>query len=144
MLRTLLFGAVMAVLLSGCATMGGSGQKDMEIQKMRNQISVMNSQLQAKDEEIAGLRSDAGRAQEEMVTSSNDSAASGEDREVKSRPTIKQIQKALKNSGHYSGSVDGHYGKQTKEAVKDFQKANNLKPDGKVGKKTWRALRKQL
>ena len=124
--------------------MGGSANKDMEIQKLKNELSVVNAQLQAKDEEISGLRSDASRSQEETSSASNDYAAGTEKKEVKSRPTMKQIQKALKNAGYDPGSIDGRYGKKTKDAIKDFQKSKNLKPDGKVGKRTWRSLRKYL
>jgi peptidoglycan hydrolase-like protein with peptidoglycan-binding domain len=36
--------------------------------------------------------------------------------------------------------VDGKMGKQTRKAVRDFQRANGLVVDGKVGKKTWSLL----
>lgn len=54
--------------------------------------------------------------------------------------TVKTIQKKLKNWGYYKGSVDGIFGKKTKDAVKYFQKKNNLTADGIVGKKTLSAL----
>lgn len=38
--------------------------------------------------------------------------------------------------------VDGDFGPKTKEAVIQFQKAHNLKPDGIVGPKTWEELLK--
>lgn len=56
----------------------------------------------------------------------------------------KDIQKALKNAGFYTGTVDGKIGPRTKKAVMEFQKANGLKADGKVGPKTWAALEKYL
>ena len=56
----------------------------------------------------------------------------------------KQIQTALKNAGYYQGAIDGKMGKNTRQAIKDFQKANNLPADGKVGKKTWLALKGYL
>ncbi len=54
--------------------------------------------------------------------------------------TVKTIQQKLKNWGYYNGSVDGIFGKQTKEAVKYFQRKNGLVVDGIVGKKTLAAL----
>jgi hypothetical protein len=60
------------------------------------------------------------------------------------KPTVKEIQLALKNAGFYAGEVDGKIGPKTKAAIEEFQKANNLKPDGKVGPKTWVSLSKHL
>lgn len=37
---------------------------------------------------------------------------------------------------------DGVFGSKTEAAVKEFQKANGLTPDGVVGVRTWRALNK--
>ena len=54
--------------------------------------------------------------------------------------TVRTIQQKLKNWGYYKGSVDGIFGKKTKEAVKSFQKKNGLSADGIVGKKTLSAL----
>lgn len=53
---------------------------------------------------------------------------------------VKQIQKALKNKGYYTGSVDGIFGRQTTAAVKKFQKAVGLKVDGIVGPATLKKL----
>jgi len=60
------------------------------------------------------------------------------------KPTTHEIQTALKNAGFYSGTVDGKKGPMTKKAVEDFQKANGLAADGKVGLKTWALLSKHL
>ncbi len=60
------------------------------------------------------------------------------------KPTTREIQTALKNAGYYMGTVDGKKGPQTKKAIEDFQKANSLPTDGKVGTKTWAALSKYL
>ena len=50
------------------------------------------------------------------------------------------VQTKLKNWGYYSGSVDGIYGTQTKNAVISFQKKNGLTADGIVGNATYKAL----
>jgi peptidoglycan hydrolase-like protein with peptidoglycan-binding domain len=60
------------------------------------------------------------------------------------KPTGIEIQGALKNAGFYTGSVDGKLGAKTKKAITEFQKANGLSADGKVGPKTWSILSKHL
>src|SRR3990167_954947 len=56
----------------------------------------------------------------------------------------KQIQRALKKAGFYQGPIDGKIGTKTKEAIIKFQKANGLKADGIVGKRTSAELNKYL
>lgn len=53
---------------------------------------------------------------------------------------VKQIQTKLKAWGYYTGVVDGIYGKNTSNAVKNFQKKNGLTADGIVGTQTLKAL----
>lgn len=60
------------------------------------------------------------------------------------KPSGKEIQTALKSAGYYSGPIDGDIGLKTKKAIEDFQQANGLAVDGKVGRKTWAVLSKSL
>jgi peptidoglycan hydrolase-like protein with peptidoglycan-binding domain len=60
------------------------------------------------------------------------------------KPTANEIQTALKNANFYSGPIDGEIGPVTKKAIEEFQQANGLKADGKVGTKTWAVLSKYL
>jgi len=60
------------------------------------------------------------------------------------KPTGIEIQTALKNAGYYTGLIDGKIGPQTKKAIEEFQKANGLQADGKVGPKTWSVLSTHL
>lgn len=53
---------------------------------------------------------------------------------------VREIQTKLKNWGYYSGSVDGVYGAETRNAVISFQKKNGLTADGICGTKTLAAL----
>jgi peptidoglycan hydrolase-like protein with peptidoglycan-binding domain len=136
---------VFAVSLSGCAT--ARKQKDLEIQGLRNQISVLESQIRSKDEEISNLKESLAKAPSEKETSQVLTKQTGRKKvigEVKSRPNAKQIQIALKNAGFDPGSIDGRIGKQTRDAIKAFQKAHNLPVTGKVGKQTWNLLREYL
>jgi len=121
-------------LLSGCATT--SKQKNLEIQGLRNQVSVLESQLQAKDVQIAEL-------QQSLMDAENLKAAQAPKNigETKSRPKVKKIQQALRNAGYNPGKIDGKMGSKTREAIRSFQRANGLSVDGKVGKQTWELLR---
>ena len=64
--------------------------------------------------------------------------------QTKKQSRTKQIQIALKNSGLYSGEIDGKMGPQTKKAIKAFQKSKDIEADGVVGRKTWKELQKYL
>jgi Flp pilus assembly protein TadD len=126
------------VSLSGCAT--SARQKDLEIQRLRNQVSVLQTQLDQRQEETAVARSAVKPKVVSMPMRSSKKVIG----EAKLRPSIKQVQIALKNAGYYSGAIDGKLGSQTRDAIKAFQRANNLLADGRVGKKTWSLLRDHL
>ena len=58
--------------------------------------------------------------------------------------TIKQVQWALKRAGFYQGKIDGRFSRNTKIAVRAFQKSKGLNPDGIVETKTQEELNKYL
>lgn len=62
----------------------------------------------------------------------------------KSTDRAKQIQAALKNAGFYKGGIDGKIGPRSKAAIKAFQRAKKLNPDGVAGAKTWEELKRYL
>ena len=53
---------------------------------------------------------------------------------------VKQMQARLKELGYYNGSVDGDFGGGTEEAVRLFQRQNQLDVDGIAAKMTFAAL----
>ena len=63
---------------------------------------------------------DAG-SQQEMVISAEE---------------IKRAQEALKAKGHDPGAISGRMHAKTQEALREFQRANNLTPTGVLDKKT--------
>ncbi len=54
--------------------------------------------------------------------------------------TVRKIQQKLKQWGYMEESADGTYGYKTWDAVKKFQRKNNLKADGVAGTKTLEKL----
>jgi len=59
---------------------------------------------------------------------------------IENRLNVKLIQEILNVAGFKTGSVDGKYGPQTNQAVRDFQKNYALKIDGKIGYKTLKKM----
>jgi len=57
-------------------------------------------------------------------------------RAAQQQPTIeryKEIQQALADKGYFRGPVDGAWGADSVEALKRFQREQNLEDDGKIG-----------
>ncbi len=61
-------------------------------------------------------------------------------RGLKDSAAVRLIQSRLKELRFYAGSVDGDFGASTEAAVKAFQSANGLTPDGHVGGGTFSRL----
>lgn len=122
--------------LMGCTTVK---KKDLEAQGLKNQVQVLQMQLQDKDQEIMNLREafDNERKEKDLL---NKKLTTMQIRKEAKSPNTKQIQIALKNAGYDPGPIDGKMGAKTREAIKAFQQANGLIPDGKVGKLTWNIL----
>ena len=146
-LAVLTVGFVFLLGLSGCAT-GKRKQMEMENQGLRNQVSVLQSQVQSKDEELNSLKDQLAKSSEvtttKEVTVSKKSAKNRGYVSKKPRTREMEIQIALRNAGFDPGIIDGKISKQTVSAIKDFQKANHLKVTGSVNRRTWRHLKVYL
>jgi peptidoglycan hydrolase-like protein with peptidoglycan-binding domain len=129
--KTLIFliAGIFTLTLAGCAT---APKQNSQVDGLKNQITTLEDQLKSRDEEIVNLKDELAKA----VPVSESVAA-----ELSVKASPKAIQTALQNSGYYNGPIDGRLGKQTREAIRAFQKANNLKADGRVGQKTWSILK---
>ncbi|MDD5897129.1 MAG: peptidoglycan-binding protein, partial [Clostridia bacterium] len=53
---------------------------------------------------------------------------------------VKKLQQALEILGYYDGKIDGKYGSGTTAAVKAYQKAKGLTPDGYAGERTVKSI----
>ncbi len=118
-------------VLSGCATSTRKGG-DLQVQGLRDQISLLESQIELKDDEISDLK--------DVIWELNQGQAEKSPKLGGSKPSTKDIQMALSSAGFDPGKIDGKMGKMTRDAVRAFQTANDLKVDGKVGKETWGML----
>lgn len=66
-------------------------------------------------------------------------AQSGQ-QEAATHEDTRQVQQALKDAGFEPGPVDGILGPRTREALRNFQTANNLQATGEVNQDTLAAL----
>jgi peptidoglycan hydrolase-like protein with peptidoglycan-binding domain len=91
----------------------------------------------------AKMGSEAGRAGSEpgKMGAEEKTAAPGRAGAQKySQETIKEVQQALKGKGHDPGAIDGIMGQQTSQALRDFQKKNNVKATGALDEETAQKL----
>ena len=125
------------LVLAVVVCLGSCGKKEESVTEMQEPISI---------EEVGKLDTQAVAPETAIKTEPVATAVSAETQPLATpyKPTIEEIQTALKNAGCYTGLIDAKLGPLTKKAIEDFQKANNLQVDGKVGPKTWVVLSKYL
>ena len=125
--------------VTGCAT-ARPRRPETTAPQVNPQVTELENQLQAKDQQIQDLQYQLEQSRRLSVTSYS-SPASGSSSKIRlSGVSVEDVQKALERAGFDPGPADGKYGIKTKAAVKAFQRARGLKADGIVGEKTWKLL----
>lgn len=120
----------------GCGKKQG-GEEDVQEPISMEELTAINSATQASSAgQASTLPPEANQVSKETPVSLPPTGPY--------KPTVRQIQIALRNAGYYFGAIDGKVGPLTKGAIEKFQRANNLKVDAKVGPKTWGVLSRYL
>ena len=98
------------------------------------------------EEKVNGSSSSSSSGSSSSSSSSSNAAAnsSGLLKYGVRSDAVRTLQQNLKTLGYYDGSVTGNFGRLTKEAVYNFQKANGLSADGVAGSKTLAAITGKL
>ena len=122
-----LIALISIFIISGCVTTKQISLEE-EAERLKNRINVIEAELRQRHDENLQLKEKIAQLEKTPVK----------------MPTGEDIQTALKNAGFYSGEIDGQIGSKTKEAIKKFQEANGLNPDGVIGSRTWEILTKYL
>ena len=91
----------------------------------------------------AGISS-SGTSSGSSGSSSSGSSSSTLLKEGMESEAVRQLQENLATLGYYSGSVTGHFGSITKDAVISFQRKNGLSADGVAGQKTLAAISSKM
>ena len=134
-------------IVSGCA--GGGARQDLA--RLQSQVGLLEERVNQLER---GEMSGSSTASSSEATAFADTTATGltgaarrpsagatPSPKISTKPSTREIQQALKNSGFYQGAIDGKIGSLTREAIKEFQRVHGLKDDGVVGKETWAKLR---
>jgi peptidoglycan hydrolase-like protein with peptidoglycan-binding domain len=131
----------LAVTVCGCASAPKKMQE--EVAGIKTRVETLETRVEGvetKQAEVEKTTGEQAQALEELKGAKTN--ISVKSRTGKGSERIKDIQTCLKSAGFYNGEIDGVKGKQTRKAIKEFQKANGLEADGVVGKKTWELLTK--
>jgi len=133
---------VFIIVLSFCISLAGCSKKQETLEEMQQPMSP---------EDLNRLKTEASTAVNPTATVPVTASVAPSETALEPlppsgpySPTVQEIQTALKNAGYYPGAIDGKAGPMTKKAIEDFQQANGLQVDGKVGIKTWGLLGKYL
>ncbi|MCG8430672.1 MAG: peptidoglycan-binding protein [Candidatus Omnitrophica bacterium] len=132
--------AMCALSVTGCATTRRRGPDTSQVEQLRNEITMLEIELQDRNEQLNNLRDELTMEQRRQRVSVPAAAPAVKKPGKFLKPDTKDIQMALLSAGFNPGIIDGKMGKKTRRAVRAFQKANGLKVDGKVGPRTWAVL----
>ena len=142
----------LAIFFPGCVTVKEAPQSGQETEIIREKRvvkrkveTVIESQdeIGALQEQLKELREENDKLRALLEEKEKLLGEYSKKSEYK-MPSGIEIQTALRNTGFYAGKIDGVIGHQTKTAIKAFQQAEGLNPDGVVGSRTWKKLQKHL
>jgi len=117
-------------LLAGCSTVTSKRTNNLE-----TKVGALEAKVNSVEQRQSAIEGQTGESRE-SVGYLKEKAESVGPSVVKKSLTHKDIQLALKNAGFYNGPIDGKIGKNSKKAIREFQKVNGLKADGIIGKNT--------
>lgn len=151
--------AFFALVLSGCATTSQTSP----VNQLQVQVTSMQQRIEDQEKEIVDLKYEvkemAGKLADQEMDAADDAAVKmpvavkadpGKVSDAKDPDIIRvgvsgrELQRALKAAGVYTGKIDGKIGTKTRAAVIEFQKEHSLKADGIVGQKTWSEMKMYL
>lgn len=121
------------LLISGCTV------------NMEERLSGLEKRTESIDGRLGALESRADSIEQRQVAVEDYLTKQKTETTAKAvSMSNEEVQTALRNAGLYTGAIDGKIGPNTDKAIREFQKANGLEPDGVVGTKTKALLARYL
>lgn len=90
------------------------------------------------------LAAGAAYAEQDTQSQSDPGMSHSQGGSAISKDIIKQVQQKLNQQGFDAGKVDGNWGMQTQQALKNFQQKQGLQASGKLDQQTMSALGVQM
>lgn len=119
-------------------------QLQAEVERLKKEVASLQVQLNNQKQEYNKLKNEFGSLEKEKEGLSFEVTKMKIIGKVQGRPNAEQIKVALINAGYHPGPISMNIDKETIDAIRAFQRDNNLMADGVMGKKTWNALKKYL
>lgn len=139
-----LFLSILLVgILAGCS----ATRESSNVSLLEAKVANMERAMAARDQQIEELRSELDRLTGSSASFSGGRASVSDIKDkgiIRVSASPQDVQMALQKAGYYNGEVDGRIGRQTTEAIKQFQKDHELKVDGIVGRGTWAQMESYL
>lgn len=139
MVTLLVLTGSLLVTATGCVS---KGRHQSEVSDLQGQLTQTQAALRAQEEKNKALETQISGTRPavpvEPYQGSSYRTPSGFE-----LPAA-DIQKGLKSAGYYSGAINGKIGPDSREALRNFQRDNGLKPDGVCGHQTWNKLKTYL
>ena len=160
-----LISFVIIVFLYGCASTTESGYRGSDERLLKKQIADLEATVKDKNDQIVKLVKALNEERQKRyallgMMSEQVEKLEGISETIQRRkleadlskevtkknysPFMIKVQTSLRNAGFDPGPIDGKMGKKTTAALKKFQDANKLTPDGEVNEETWELLKKYL
>ncbi len=155
----LLLGMILLGPLGGCSVARKSASTDlldMKVVQMERELQLKDSEIQQLKYEVSRLSGQQGQfsgysggrsvgSQGRQSSGSSGTGGKMETREIiRVSASPSEVQTVLQKAGYYDGAIDGKIGQKSIEAIKSFQRDNNLKVDGIIGARTWAQMKAQM
>ena len=136
---------LLTIIAAVCLTLSAYGQTGTDTKKKSRVRATASKSAAAKS---AAKKAPASKAAVSKPGASKTGAKSkkavaARRPPLQQQPTTdryKEIQQALADKGYFRGTADGAWGPESVEALKRFQREQNLDPDGKIGALSLMAL----
>jgi murein L,D-transpeptidase YcbB/YkuD len=118
--------------LAGCQT---TAQRDLlPAEELQARVLHLENLASQRDTEISQLRDELQA--ERQMRHDLETQLKGQSSAAATSMSLRNVQRSLTRAGFDPGKIDGIMGSKTRTALRAFQRAHGLSPDGRVGPHT--------